>query len=473
MKSHVKTLLAVAAAVFALQSPAGAAQMQILVNTGTSAISQPGVTWNNLTTASSNTPLYYTDGSLSGLTFENITGTAPGNDTRYTPTATLATHPLNWVNSLSEANRAAFATNFSQNVAATPTNLNLIGFSGLTGRAITAEVVGTYSGTTTGEIRLGDYTINGQFTTLDGGVAPTYKPSDNFSNGSANRNYMLWQDMPWGSGAYTGDQMQVSFARSNNTTVINGFSLNYQLPGIVADFSGGTGTTSADQFGGKAGDGWLGGWNKSGTTVTASVETANPLNGGGNYLAITDIDATGGGYTRRFSDFADISTTTSVYTVELDFRIDSVATNDMQMGVRANNGVNTSSDVIANIKAASGTWRVTNGNGLGGSNDVNTGLAVVSGDTYHVEFKIDPATLTFILTLDNLDDAAPAYMSGTLNTRNTSVVAMPYFFIGKQFNNIAGGDISFDSLLISVPTPVALPAGLALFGLIALRRRQV
>lgn len=473
MKSPVKTLFAVAATALALQSSAGAAQMQILVNTGTSAISQPGVTWNNITTSSSSTPLYYTDGSLSGLTFDSITGVAPGNDTRYTPTATLANHPLSWINSLDTSNLAAFATNFSQNVQNTPTNVNLAGFSGLAGRAITAEVVATYHGNNIGDGRLGDYKINGQLTSLDGGAAPNYKPSDNFNDGDDNLNYMLWQDLPWGSGAYTGDQMTVSFERQTNTTVLNGFSLNYALPGIVADFTGGAGTTSVDQLDGKAGDGWTGGWNKIGGTTVGTLTNATPINGGGNYLAITNLEPTGGGYTREVTSFADINFATSIYTLELDFRIDSAIHNNMQMGLRGGNGVNTGSDVLGNIKAVNDTWRVINGNGSGGSNDVNTGMAVISGDTYHVEFQFDPNTLTYILTLDNLDDELPAYVSGVLNWRRTTVDLTPTFFIGKQFDTgNPGGDISFDSLLISVPTPAALPAGLSLLGLLVMRRKK-
>ncbi|QNN21167.1 hypothetical protein HED60_02390 [Planctomycetales bacterium ZRK34] len=479
MKSPVKTLLAVAATALALQSSAGAAQMQILVNTGTSAISQPGVTWNNITLSDTNVPLYYSDGTLSGLTYSDLdgyTGSTLGNDTRYTPAATLAGHPLSWVSSLSEANRAAFATNFAQNdfeSPTEPTNLNIIGFSGLTGRAITTEVVATYHGNNIGDGRLGDYKINGQFTTLDGGAAPTYKPSDNYNNGDDNLNYMLWQNLPWGSGAYTGDQMTVSFERATNTTVINGFSVNYQLPGIVADFTGGAGTTSVDQFGGKAGDGWTGAWNKVGGTTVGTLTDVNPINGGGNYLAITDLEPTGGGYTREATSFADINFATSIYTLELDFRIDSAIHNNMQMGLRGGSGVNTGSDVLANIKAVNDTWRATNGNGSGGSNDVNTGLAVVSGDTYHVEFQFDPNTLTYILTLDNLDDELPAYVSGVLNWRRTTLDLSPTFFIGKQFDTgNPGGEISFDSLLISIPTPAALPAGLSLLGLLVMRRKK-
>ncbi|MBI1367056.1 MAG: hypothetical protein GC162_00230 [Planctomycetes bacterium] len=462
----VAVLLALAAA------PAWAAtNLQILVNTGPTAVNEPGVTWNNITSASANVPLKYSDGSLSGLTYANLTGVAVVNDTRYTPAADLASHPLPWISSLSAANRDAFATNFAQNAfnPPSPTNLNMTGFSGLTGRNISVDVVATYSGTTVAENRLGDYLVNNEFTTFNSGPA---KPSDDFSDGSANLNYMHWDNLPWGAGSFAGDAMTVSFLRSNNTTVLNGYAISYALPGIVADFAGGAGATSADQFGGKAGDGWLGGWNKSGTTVTATVETSNPLNGGGNYLAVTDVDATGGGYTRQFSDFADISTTLGKYTVEADFRIDSASHNDFQLGIRQSNGVNTGPDVLANIKAVSDFWRTTNGNGLGGSNDQNTGIAVVTGHVYHVEFQIDPTTLTYILTLDDLDDAAAPYVSGVFNTRNTSVVANPYLFVGRQFSNVSGGAFSIDSVLISVPTPAALPAGLALWSALAWRRRK-
>jgi hypothetical protein len=60
---------------------------------------------------------------------------------------------------------------------------------------------------------------------------------------------------------------------------------------IVAEFTGGNGTTSPDQYVGTAGDGWVTPWRTvdevlhGGVTWTNSVASANPVAGGGNYLS--------------------------------------------------------------------------------------------------------------------------------------------------------------------------------------------
>ena len=57
--------------------------------------------------------------------------------------------------------------------------------------------------------------------------------------------------------------------------------------------AGGTATPGPDTYKGTAGNGWAGGYvmngnNAGGGMLTATVASANPLSGGGNYLSLTD-----------------------------------------------------------------------------------------------------------------------------------------------------------------------------------------
>src|ERR1043166_6472169 len=60
---------------------------------------------------------------------------------------------------------------------------------------------------------------------------------------------------------------------------------------VIADFTGGSGTATSDQYPGIAGNGWVDPWTigygASGGTIDAfppTVTFLNPLNGGGNHL---------------------------------------------------------------------------------------------------------------------------------------------------------------------------------------------
>ncbi|MBN1588530.1 MAG: FecR domain-containing protein, partial [Pirellulales bacterium] len=71
---------------------------------------------------------------------------------------------------------------------------------------------------------------------------------------------------------------------------------------IVADFSGGNGNASANQFPGVAGAGWASGWytrQADGMKCTALVERANPLLDGGDYLRVLVERLSGDARVRR------------------------------------------------------------------------------------------------------------------------------------------------------------------------------
>jgi len=73
----------------------------------------------------------------------------------------------------------------------------------------------------------------------------------------------------------------------------------------VADFTGGNSSAIVDAFQGIAGSGWQGGWvmNQTNATSTGTVSNTSPLNGGGNYLAMTSTTSGTGasatGWNRR------------------------------------------------------------------------------------------------------------------------------------------------------------------------------
>ncbi len=65
---------------------------------------------------------------------------------------------------------------------------------------------------------------------------------------------------------------------------------------IIADFSGGKGNTRVKQFPGTAGSGWATGWNvreAEGIKCTVSIEQANPVLGGGDYLRVLAVRESG------------------------------------------------------------------------------------------------------------------------------------------------------------------------------------
>lgn len=203
---------------------------------------------------------------------------------------------------------------------------------------------------------------------------------------------------------------------------------------IIANFSDGEGTILADQFKGKAGEGWTAGWNSrngSNGTTTFVVENTHPLvSGGGNYLKI-GYKRTGAGDSNRAGAARPFATsgalgvdTTKAYTISFDFRIDTLT------------GWSDSSDQIAfssesttSIAAFSGSapwalwlradkpgWQVRNGNGTGGGSYLDFGEigldTITIGAIYSITIEMDPLAQKYDLTI-SVDDKV--YRASTLN----------------------------------------------------------
>lgn len=106
---------------------------------------------------------------------------------------------------------------------------------------------------------------------------------------------------------------------------------------VVANFSGGTGTTGVDQWTGAAGSGWTGGWttgasNASDVTFSGEVKSDTPLStGGGSYLSFSYARNAGtsgnrAGFSRQVSTTGESAAVdlTQAYTVSFQLRFDSL-----------------------------------------------------------------------------------------------------------------------------------------------------
>ena len=244
-----------------------------------------------------------------------------------------------------------------------------------------------------------------------------------------------------------GDMTRGQIARIDSSGSVSFDRLPMELAAL--DFSG-AGADPIDSYPGQQGDGWSESWRLVGLTGDAAVRTNRPLAGGGAYLAVDNIDPKGGGLTRPFHNYGLIDPMRRPYTVSLNLRIDSPEVAQFQVGIRAHDGVNTSSDALAYAKTTDKYWTIFDGDGTGATATVHTQLPVIAGAVYHVEFWIDPESMTYTATIDNLNDNAPAYVSPLLRTRNPNAVPEPYLFIGKQYGGAVQA-FSVDAVRVQAP----------------------
>ena len=204
-----------------------------------------------------------------------------------------------------------------------------------------------------------------------------------------------------------------------------------------------TGTSSYDQFRGTAGGGWEAGWvdGKGAVDAGASgvVSNTNPVNGGGNYLTISDTDGIANnnfsGYQRELSltsPGVDLYTTS---TLSLDIRMES-AVNDGTQVVFWNSGDG------AGLGGPNGfETRAFNSNGAvqwtfrDGAARVDSGVNLIQGHTYSFDLTLyaTPANTntTYDITVTDLDNSATATSTG-LTYRNAGSVydGDPMIFFG-------------------------------------------
>jgi MYXO-CTERM domain-containing protein len=279
---------------------------------------------------------------------------------------------------------------------------------------------------------------------------------------------------------------------------------------IIANFTGGNDTTNGgaaapapDTFKGIAGAGWASPWslnNPAGIAVTNTVANTTPVNGGGNYLAVTETGANAAAEVRQYTDVAGDVRLTQKHTVSWDFRIDESATsltNNFNGGndryqffenpASGSTTATTNNWIVAAFGAnpSAGTagfvakhWEAYNAsptdNAFTAGSLVDSGIAIASGVTYHFDVTTDPASKTYTLHLTS--SAGESFTSASLNWRNfkdnpTAAGGFLQFGSGADASGEARS-FALDSVTITaVPEPAA--AGLlALFALPLVRRRR-
>jgi hypothetical protein len=273
---------------------------------------------------------------------------------------------------------------------------------------------------------------------------------------------------------------------------------------IIADFTGGNGTSTADSFTGEAGSGWAAAWGETSTTgsntSTVLSSTTFPFpSGGSNYLSLQWTSASSNGATtadtvrRNFvtnTGSGGISVTTP-YTTSFYYQLNSSSRHTGD-SVNLFATVNTAGTGNTNQEWAmysSGTspndWMLQGGNGLGtgGLNaSVDTGLPLVTCDIYLISVTVLPVTGTFNINTNyptwgvTITDqtASTSFSDLGLRFRDNNLYAGPYL----NFYDLAGGngevmDESLGNLDITnnVPEPASISL-LALTGAFGLARRR-
>jgi len=261
---------------------------------------------------------------------------------------------------------------------------------------------------------------------------------------------------------------------------------------ILANFTGGNGTSLVDQYQGIAGAGWDAGWGTSGVTVpTATVANGSPINGSGNYLNVTYSATTDGALGRDFTGTGGLGVDIAQpVTFTLDLRVNTLTgfnSNTDYLSVHATNNndgasmfnVSGLSSFIIRAYGASPSvgenaneWLLYNGASDGATfntdNFVNSGMALASGTTYQFIITSDPTTKKYSGSINN---GTTSVNWSNLGWR--SVAASDKLGFNERVS--AGSDlISYSLDNISI---VPEPGSLALLGMAALpvllRRRRV
>lgn len=264
---------------------------------------------------------------------------------------------------------------------------------------------------------------------------------------------------------------------------------------IVANFTGGTGTTQPDQYTGAAGGGWSGGWSAT-TNTSGSVSSATPLDGGGNYLSVAlTSSAVSGSVRRQYTSGSGVSIATT-YRISFDWRFDgnksamtvfedriqffgdtsavagSATTNTWLIGWAAADGTN--NDIHG------GSWYFFDRNVSSDftvANMFNTGMGLDAGTVYSFTVDVNPVAGTYSATISNGLTSVSATELG-FRRGAVNVSASPAH-LGFGVNRSTTSDnvtFALDSLSITaVPEPAgaAAIAGLAVFcGVVTARRRR-
>lgn len=251
---------------------------------------------------------------------------------------------------------------------------------------------------------------------------------------------------------------------------------------VVADFSGGNGSTLPDQYVGATGAGWSSAWS-AGSAISGSVTNTSPLSGGGNYLSV-GLTSTPGSvtYLNRTWSNTDVSYTGNV-ALSWTFRLDSSLTSfDSQSDViHFYDGLGAgASFMVSGFGASTGsavgqTWAFYNGSRDGaswnGGNYVNTGIAIIPDTVYTFSIALDPSTRSWVGTVSN---GTASFTSSALGFRTSAYSASGTFTMGMQeeisSNNLTA---SLDSLSIVPEVRISLLVALGVIFFLGKKRFQI
>ena len=271
----------------------------------------------------------------------------------------------------------------------------------------------------------------------------------------------------------------------------------------VANFTGGNSSVIVDAYQGTAGSGWQGEWimNQTNANSTGTVTNATPVNGGGNYLAMTSTTSGNGasatGWNRQYGGSGGGVSLSSTHTISWTFRVDETATS---LSSNFNTGNDryqfTGGNAAANTSAASNEWFVfssgatpapAGGNfaarkwefysggatsAFGDGSIVDSGISLVSGTTYFFSITTDPSTRTYVGTVS---DGTNSFTTGTLNWRNQvdNPASSGGFFTASITSSAAGEtrSASLDSISI-VPEPSSSLLLLGAAAILGTRRKR-
>lgn len=225
----------------------------------------------------------------------------------------------------------------------------------------------------------------------------------------------------------------------------------------IANFAGGTGTSSSDQYAGVAGNGWSTAWsaNQFNATTSPSVVSTTPMNGSGNYLSTTvtggaTVNDKQGAVSRGYSTTRGGIDTGAKHRISFDVRLDSALTTFTDTDDRL---VLFGDDVATHGTSGGNTWSIgafgaaTNGSAAlkwafldgdqaGGTGTyTDTGVTLAVGTVYHMTVTNDPTTKTYTATItDGTPGAGHTYSSGELGWRT-----------GDTFTTLTNTFINFGS----------------------------
>lgn len=218
------------------------------------------------------------------------------------------------------------------------------------------------------------------------------------------------------------------------------------------DWSTATGSGAGTAIGGN--DNWA-----SSSTTGFVLNASQPTGFSGNYLSLSN-PATFATRSNNINFNYSISPSATEVTLSLVLN----ASSGTGLGWMGLNG----GDGLFRIGFFSGNWVYRSNDAIIHSL-ADTGVSAVgaAAKSYKVTVVIDTVADTLDYTVENLTDGGSVLLADDMATEDVDWSV----YTGLQAR---GDDSSFDAFSISytIPTPAALPAGLAMFGLAAARRRR-